>query len=123
MAQERVQRLDLGRKWVGEFLVNEIKKRMSSGTHTEGDARNHCIKLTDLIIWPLVSEETPPDTLEHLQIEFADPQTKTNLAEPIDGRIRRITEILTDKFGGELVKHLKLSLVEEKIRCFSKIKC
>ena len=122
MAQERVQRLDVGKKWLGDFLINEIDKKVSSGTCKEGNLRNHCIKLTDLIIWPLISEGTSPNTLEHLQIEFTDPQIKPDLSVPTDGRIRKITEILNDKFGNELVKRLNLSLVEEKVRSVPKIK-
>jgi len=115
MKSEREQKL--GRSWIGSFIVSAIDQALQSdkpkGRETHG---GHCINLTDMIIAPLVIENIPVETLEHLKIEFISPNNEAETVEQADRGLRQIKEVLTIEFGEEVLRRLKLSIEKESVR-------
>ena len=106
-----------GRSWIASFVVTAIDEALLPGRPKEQRALvGRCINLVDMIITPLVLEKIPFETLEHLNIEFVSPKKDTEVAEKIHQELERVEEILTAEFGSEVVRRLKLSISEKKVR-------
>jgi len=119
MNHERDNKQKCGKSWIGSFIVSAIDqtlrlKQPDNQKATDG----HCVNLIDLIITPLVIEKIPIETLEHLKLEFTQPIKRSGASGQISKDLQKINEVLTAEFGSEVIKRLRLSIVEEKIRTF-----
>lgn len=119
MKNEHDREQKWGKSWISSFVVSAIDQTLGSKNVGNQEATGgHCVNLIDLILTPLVIEKIPVETLEHLKLEFVAPVGKKEMTEEISKDLYHIKEVLTTEFGDEVVRRLKLSIVEEKVRNF-----
>jgi hypothetical protein len=119
MKNERTPGQGRGKSWIGPFIASAIDQELLTKqpkdhlTHT-----GHCVNLMDLIIAPLVLEKMPNDVLDYLKIDFMSPK-ENNFTTGLNKDLDHIRETLITEFGEEVVRRLKLSMSNEKVRTLS----
>ena len=117
MGTEHCRDQKQGRSWIGSFVISAIDQSLRSRLPGECESpESHCVKLIDMIIAPLILEKVPYETLEHLKVEFVPPKKNLETNRKLSQDLMHIGDVLSAEFGCEVVKRLRLSLSENKIR-------
>jgi hypothetical protein len=103
--------------WLGQFIMNAIDEALRT-KRLEGweNSEKHCIKVIDIIMAPLINGRVPIETLERLKVEFVSPKGEAEITEQINEDLQHVEEDLAAEFGNGVVRRLKLSLNQYKIR-------
>jgi hypothetical protein len=114
MDHEREHELKWGRSFVGPFIFFVIDSFLQ--TDPTKPIKGRVADVVNMIVAQLVIDNVPPETLEHLKVNFVRPESQNGPPVLESEDLLEIREILSTEFGQEVVKRINLSLDEKRVR-------